>query len=965
VSVDQRSRAIAILCAVAALSGCAALVFETLWFRVAGLVFGNGLWASSIVLASFMAGLAIGNAFAGVLGWRIARPLRVYAALELGIGLVGAVLVWVLPLLTEVLADVFGTLRERPWLLNAVRFPLAFGLMVVPATAMGATLPVLVKAAFGEGRSGGPGFGRLLGLLYGWNTLGAVAGALLGEALLIGALGIRGSALVAAALDAVAAGGALLLARALEPARTAPPARVPRVPLGGRSLRLLLAAFLAGGAFLALEVVWFRFLSLFVYGTSLVFAVLLAVVLAGISGGGLLAARLLRARTRAAPYLPALALLAACGTLLTYAGFEPVLRTLLPPEGGATAAGTPLHVALLSAPLMLPVALLSGMLFTALGDAARELLVEAARTTGLLTLANTVGAALGSLLGGFVLLPWLGVEGSILGLACAYAAVAPLVWMPAPGAGRRVPRLATGLLAGAFALCLVALPRGTMREVYLAHPVRPFASESSRIVAVREGPLQTLVYLRTDRFGRPLSFRLFTDGFSMSGTGTESRRYMKAFVYLPAALHPDLRQALLISYGVGSTAKALTDTPTLERIDVVDTSADILEMSRIIFSDPDEDPLRDPRVRAHVEDARFYLQTTTRRYDLITGEPPPPKYAGVVSLYTREYFELLRERLAEGGMVTYWLPVHSLTPADARAVMKAFCQVFPDCSLWSGSGLDWILLGGRGVQGAVSASHFRGQWQSSDRRPELEALGFERPELLATTFLAGPRRLAAATADAEPLLDDFPHRLSQEPVLPQEAAQSPFFLGLLDAAAARDELAASPVVVERVPAAVRRAALPWFRWQELVNRRLAVGLGHRLGNEELHAVLTETSLRALPLWMLGSGVEEQRLARGLPERRARRADVRATLGIGALADRNYARAAGRLRRARAAGAAAPRLVLLEVFALCMAGDLDEASRLARRLVRQVPATAGNDAPWRWLEETFGLPDPRRPRSKLP
>jgi len=952
VPVGPRAGVLVVLCGVALLSGCAALVFETLWFRVAGLVFGNGLWASSVVLASFMAGLAAGNALSGALAWRIARPIRFYAALELGIGVVGAALVWGMPFLTGALAHVFEGLRDVPWALNAIRFPLAFGLMVVPATAMGATLPVLVKACFDERGD----FGRVLGLLYGWNTLGAVAGALLGEIWLIGELGIRGSAVAAAGLDAAAAAGALLLARAVEPPARPAPAPAPRPALDARSLRLLAAAFLAGAAFLALEVVWFRFLSLFVYGTHLVFAVLLAVVLVGIGSGGLLASRLLRNRARASPYLPGLALLAASATLLCYVGFAPVLAGLLPGGREGTVAAAPLQVVLLSAPLMLPVALLSGVLFTALGDAIREGVVEAARTTGLLALANTVGAVLGSLAGGFVLLPWLGVESSLLALAAAYVAIALLVWSPAAGVRGRVPLAWAGVWAAVFAATFALFPHGRMQEVYLQHPLSAYPDEG-RIVAAREGRLQTLLLTRTDRFGAPLYYRLFTDGFSMSGTRTPSRRYMKAFVYLPAALHGDLRKALLISYGVGSTAQALTHTRSLETIDVVDISAEILEMSRLVFPDPSENPLRDPRVRTHVEDGRFFLQTSAERYDLITGEPPPPKYAGVVSLYTREYFALLRERLSEGGMATYWLPLHSLSASDARAIVRAFCDVFPRCSLWNGAGLDWILLGTRGPAPLTTAEHFRSLWRDPARRRELVALGLERPEQLAATFLAGPARLRAATGGAAPLTDDFPHRLSPRPILPAEAARQPFVRDLLDVEAARDELRRSGVAARLVPRALRTASLPWLRWQDVVNRRLVVGSPDPPTQKDLHAVLTETSLRALPLWLLGSGIEEQRLARRLPEPRRAEPEVQRLLGLGALAARDYPRAARHLRRARARGAS-PRVAHLEIFAWCMAGELERASRVARRLVREVEAARRSDAHWRWMESTFGLPDPR-------
>src|SRR5579859_7185517 len=257
------------------LSGGASLLFETLWFRECGLVFGNGAWASAIVLASFMAGLAIGN----LISTRFrGEPLRVYAALEITIGVCGFLLVLILPLLSPALAPLFRHLLDSA-LLNAARLVFAFVLLVIPATGMGATLPTLVTALSRHDEN----FGRVLGLLYGFNTVGAVAGALAGELLLIRLLGVRGTGAFAAACS-ISAG--LLASRLTRWSGGLQPA------VGGlkaAATRFLLAAAASGFALLALEVIWFRFVLFFVVSTSIAFAVMLAVVLAGISIGALVA----------------------------------------------------------------------------------------------------------------------------------------------------------------------------------------------------------------------------------------------------------------------------------------------------------------------------------------------------------------------------------------------------------------------------------------------------------------------------------------------------------------------------------------------------------------------------------------------------------------------------------------------------------------------------------------------------
>src|SRR5436190_2093537 len=197
-----------VLSAVFFASGASALIFETLWFRQAGLAFGNSVWASSLVLSGFMAGLALGNTLAAALGRRVRHPVRLYAIAEAVIALTGVGLVYLFPVLGAALAPLFRPLLDHPWALNPLRLVVAFVLLLIPSTAMGITLPLLTKALLRDDRS----FGRVLGALYGWNTLGAMTGVVAGEMFLVGALGVRGTALAAGALNLAAAAVAALLA---------------------------------------------------------------------------------------------------------------------------------------------------------------------------------------------------------------------------------------------------------------------------------------------------------------------------------------------------------------------------------------------------------------------------------------------------------------------------------------------------------------------------------------------------------------------------------------------------------------------------------------------------------------------------------------------------------------------------------------------------------------------------------
>jgi spermidine synthase len=901
-------------------SGVAALLFETLWFRQAGLALGNSVWASSLITASFMAGLALGSAACARWSGYVRRPVRVYATLEVAVALSGAGIVLALPRLTPLVAALARPLLAHIALLNVLRGALAFSLFALPATAMGCTLPLLVEALGGER----PAFGRAFGRLYGWNTLGAVAGALLGEMALIERCGVRGTVLVAAALNLTAAGGALAAIGAGD-VRPVASTRTdgPTPPADARLFAVLGAAALAGAVVLALETVWFRFLLMFVCGTTMAFAAMLAVVLAAISLGALAASVWLARRPEAHRHAAAIAFAAGTAAVVSYAAFPAV-----------TSRPCGLSVLLVAAPLVFPVCVLSGALFTLVGSALRPRFGSAIDTAAVVTLANTLGALVGGLAGGFVLLPRLGVEGSVFIAALAYglAAVALAYGLAAPADGgeARVRPMILGL-GLAFALAMAAFPFGLMRRTYLPRMLARWTSAGSRVVAVREGLTETSAWLTDTLWNEPIAHRLVTNGFSMAGRGYNFDRYTRLFAYWPAAVRPQPRRVLLISYGVGSTAGALTTTPGVAAIDVVDISRDVLEVSRLGLPGPRQ-PLDDPRVAVHVEDGRQFLVLTPARYDLITAEPPPPRNAGIATLYSREYFHLLRERLEDGGVATYWLPVHSLAPREAWAITRAFCDAFPDCSLWAGIGLDWMLAGTRGVAQAPDEAGFASQWRDPVRAAEMASVGFEGPERLGATFLADAAQLAGLMGTTPPLVDDFPYRL-----LPWEGDDSrePFWR-LMETGGARRRFEESAWVARIWPARVRAETLARFDDQALLNRLSVLGTTGFSFAAMVDAV-QRVPRRFTTLWLLGVNEDVVRAAR-LAERRGIAAPlVDHALGASALAEGDDREAAVRFGRVLDRVAGASPLVLWRAFALCRAGEVEAAALALRTMADRVPA----------------------------
>jgi spermidine synthase len=947
----------ALLSAVFFFSGASALIFETLWFRQAGLAFGNSIWASSLVLSGFMGGLALGNALVARAGTRLSNPVRAYALAEAAIALTGVGLVYLFPVLGAMLAPLFRPLLDHPWALNPLRLLVAFLLLLIPSTAMGITLPLLTRALMRDDRS----FGRVLGALYGWNTLGAMTGVVAGEMFLVGALGVRGTALAAGALNLLAAGVAGLLAggyasHGFVAPRNPPHGRRPGpatrpVPAerGPGGSQWLVAAFLSGFSLLALEVIWFRFLLLFVKGHSNAFPVMLGVVLAGIAFGGLAASAWLRFVRDAHRFAAPLAFVAGVATVVSYATFPSVMAPF-----GLSSITRPAAILRVGLPLMLPVSFVSGMFFPLVGAALRAALRSEIETAGVLTLVNTIGAALGSLVAGFILLPLVGIEKAFFTIALIYGAIgALLVWRPVKGRPKSI-----GYLAGVACVVSVALfPFGTLRTRLIQIPVERWAEgePERRLVAVREGLTETIVFFQRMLLGKPVSDVMLTNSFSMSTTGYGVRRYQKLYVYWPIAVRPGLKHALVIGYGVGNTAKALTDSASLESIDLVDLSRDILSMAPIVFPDERQQPLRDPRMHVHIEDGRYFLQTTDRRFDLITGEPPPPGIAGVENLYSREYFQLIHDRLADGGVITYWLPMADVSEVSSKAILRAFCDVFDDCSLWNGSGTNLMMAGTRPLrpgQAPVSEEQFTRQWKTPTIAEEMKRLGIERPEQLGALFIGDAAFVRALVDGSPPLTDDRP-KLIEAPSSSQEESTR-LFASLTDTGAARTRFQTSPLIARLWPASLIMSSVPYFDVQHVIDAHMYGSLvSQSLALEDVHRILTGSTVATPVMWRLASNADiQQVVANATPEELANPL-IQFHLGIRLLSERDYKAAAEAFNRATASPEVRDNAFVLYIYALCMSGQRAKAQALSSDAFA---ASGASSLPplWMWMKDIFGI-----------
>jgi spermidine synthase len=759
-------------------SGVSGLIYQVVWVREFGNAFGNTVHSASLVVAIFMLGLGVGSYVIG--RWADRRYLRApesllraYGRVEFAIAALGLSISLVLPHLARLAAlsssyviDTSGwfVLSRMSYVAQGA---IAFVLLGPSAILMGGTLTLLIRHRVRDDvKSAG---GWKIAMLYAVNTAGAAAGAFLTDFALVPSLGLANTQLVAVLLNLIAGAGALLLART--PARsrtTARPARgvrekadVPQRlrPVAWTGLALMLSGFAAMG----LEIVWLRHFNLLLGGFRAVFSLVLTIVLAGIGAGSLVGGYIDRRTARPAQALIMMQALLVASALLgvgwtsvealdahrraidaTLAGLTPFARWI-------TELWYNARPILLEAGLP---ALLMGCSFP-LGNAVIQHAERAVGSrAGALYLANTAGAVCGSLVTGFILLPVLGMQGSVTTLTLAAGlAIAPLSLAMRTDAGV-ASRGGLGaawvpaLIATAAVVAWLRLPPDYVLSRSL---VRLSAGE--RLLTVREGVTEVIGVTEVSGRGRGL----ITNGHPMSSTALLDQRYMRALAHIPLLSMIRPTSVLVIGFGVGNSTHAATLHPSVERIDVADLSREVLGHAGY-FRDANKDVLHDPRVKVYVNDGRQHLQMQPpATYDLITLEPPPIAHAGVGALYSREFYDLARSRLKTGGYISQWLPAYQVPAATSLAMVRAFIEVFPQSVLLSGTQAELLLVGTNGAGIEIDPGRVTG---ALDRAPgvaaDLRRLDLGSVTEIVGTFVGAADTLARATRESQPVSDDRP-----------------------------------------------------------------------------------------------------------------------------------------------------------------------------------------------------------------
>jgi spermidine synthase len=722
-------------------SGSTGLLYEVAFGKLLGYVFGATAYAVSTVLASFMGGLALGAHIGGKHAGRFEKPLKAYGVLEILVGFVCAIS----PVALEALTRVYVTLAQKApdslATITALRATMAVLIVIIPTVAMGATLPILSRVVAGES---GAGSEKRLATLYAINTAGGAFGALTSAYVILPWLGVRGTIWAAAIANIIIGSAAFFLGSRAEKVssesyevKTSAAAPNPTTNAIERENTMLAFAFASGFVVFAAEVVETHLLALLIGNSAYAFGLMLAVFLVCLAVG---AARSHEFAKRHGDRAMAVGLGAAALSLaVTMPLWAEMPRLFLFAGKHVFSWGGREIVRALAALVILaiPTVFLGTTFPLLLGRVAARR--DVAARVGRLTVANTVGTIFGSILTGYFVLPWLGSQGSLTAVTIVLALaaiIAQRTFVDKPWSDKRAivfPALAALIVIIAPAWNIARMTNGA--NVYFTAGPPPDSIE--RVWEDVHGGVTSVA-----RRGDVLT--LYTNGKFQGDNGAEMPA-QRRFAHFPSMFVKNEERALVIGLGTGTTLGTIAAYPW-KHIEVVEISPSIVEASRKYFSGPARNSLSDPRVILALEDGRNHLLVSPHRYDLVTMELTSVWFAGASNLYSHEFYELVKARMAPQGIFQQWVQLHHIRRRELAAIVRTLRGVFPHVALFVG-----------GAQGIIVAST-EPLVASRQRLEKLSKEAAIQETLGASSMLSLFDEMVASEADLDRFISETPDK---------------------------------------------------------------------------------------------------------------------------------------------------------------------------------------------------------------
>jgi spermidine synthase len=740
-------------------SGCSALIYEIVWYQMLQLAIGSTTVSLAFLLATYMGGLCLGSLWLPRFRRARQHPLKVYAALELGIAIFGILVLILLPLINRVY--VAGVEHGLPGMLLRGFFSTV--ILLPPTILMGASLPAIVRWVKSTPRGV-----SWWGLLYGGNTVGAVFGCLLAGFYLLRVYDMIFTTCVAAAINlAVAAGSYLLagrtpseatVAEGVEAPVAAPAVEAPAAEPAAASAGLwtvYVTIGLSGACALGAEVIWTRLMGMMLGATVYVFSIILAVFLIGLAVGSSAGSWMLR--SVAGPRTARLAL-GWCQVLLAagIAWTAYMIANSLP--------YWPINPLLTTSPwftfqldmvrclwAILPPALLWGASFPLALAAAARPGEDPGRVVGGIYAANTLGAIVGALGISLIMVPWAGTQQSQRLLLMASALSALFVLAPYVRAYRS-KTVAAWLAVSMVAALWLTVHLDPIPGKLIAYGRRlPISASSSEVLYTAEG-INSSVAITKWADG---AVEVDVNGHVEATTESYDMKLQRMVGHLPALIHRDPKSVLGIGFGAGVSAGTFTRYPGIRKITVCEIEPIIPPTSTKYFSRQDYDVLHNARTRIVYDDARHYLMTTTDKYDIIASDPLDVFVKGTAALYSKEYFEAVKRHLNPGGMFTLYVPLYESDERTVRSELATFFEAFPNATVWAntvnGQGYDMVFMG-QVDKLSVNLDELEARLEQPDYAPVTESLrdiGVNSTIELLSTYAGQKSDLGQWTAGAD------------------------------------------------------------------------------------------------------------------------------------------------------------------------------------------------------------------------
>jgi len=669
-------------------SGACSLIDEVVWLRLLKLTLGNTVYATSIVVSVFMGGLALGALIMSRYSDRVVNRLRLYALLETLVTITALSVPFALKLADGVYVWFYRTYNPSHAQLLIVQVIISSAMLLVPSMLMGSTLPLLGRFITALEKEAG----HLVGKLYALNTLGAAAGCFLAGFVLIRALGVMGTLYTAAVLNLLVVFGGWFLSRfsgiSTEEQAEATVIESPEViaakPADGRFYLLIVAFFMSGLISIGYELLWMRSIVHLLGGYTYVFSAVLTVYLLGnVIGAGIGSRLAKRLKIPAVGFSVTLSLLGLCGIfylqllifwtskILPYVSkaFEPIYSW-------SPACEYLIGPLVQSLFLFLVPAIIMGIGFPIALQAWANHMHKVGRSTGTAYGANTIGAVIGGVVTGFVLIPLLGVQISISILGLVGMWIASVMCLLFARRSKVIRRFALLGLAVILTIFVVRAPSNLFDTVIDINPLLPDRFE---LLAVEDGVTTTVSLHRDLNDG---ALHMHSSGQSIAGDNYVERGDQKMLGHLAVLLNSNAKKVLSVGFGSGETTACLA-RHKLERVDCVEIAPEVVKVALQFFRHINLGDRLDDEINMIYMDAKNYLHLTDKSYDAIVNDSIHPRdFAENASLYTKEYFESARQRLNKNGMIISWLPIYDMPASVFNSIIGTVLDVFPHVTLW-------------------------------------------------------------------------------------------------------------------------------------------------------------------------------------------------------------------------------------------------------------------------------------------